>query len=114
MNYTNRFFLLGFAVCTISLVALGQVSNSSPRDPTVPSFPHTGMTAQQLQDALKAIEQVQLMPRETILSIFIYKPDHISITTGIQRGPRSGRGKSYLFKRENGKWQKISESDWVS
>jgi len=58
---------------------------------------------------------IDLMPDEQkVLNILQRNEEEWFIMTGEVNRPLSGRGKSFHYKKENNKWVKIYESEWIS
>jgi hypothetical protein len=78
-------------------------------------YPYTGMTASALANAMNEIRYI--MPVGDGLKIIwmsINNKKHIKIQTGAQRGPLDGGGRTFEFKKIDGKWKKVSEGGWAS
>jgi hypothetical protein len=63
----------------------------------------------------EAIGQIkELLPSSGILLMTLQAAMRIEVTTGRQGGPRYGRGLTMDFQKNNGKWKKTAEGEWVS
>jgi hypothetical protein len=113
MKYALFALLSGSLVLFISLAQVKKTSGAVFE----PIWPQVGMPISDLQKALGEIKP--LMPSQrnaetNILYLAVPNPDTIRITTGVQNGPRAGRGRQYEFRKVDGKWKLETESEWVS
>ena len=76
-------------------------------------YPKRGITPAELDEALKQIKE--FLPASGILEMSFDSGIGIGVRTGVQWGPRAGRGVGLSFRKKDGKWHKTTyESGWVS
>jgi len=49
-----------------------------------------------------------------ILSITVEPKGSIRVRTGHVEGPRAGKGKDFVFEKQEGKWRKVESLSWIA
>jgi hypothetical protein len=118
----KKLILFASSALLLCLVGFAQSENLVP-PPFTDAYPQMGMSITDLATAMAEITPI--LPttpgpsdnsdyKPNVLRVKVYGTSRIVLTTGLQRGPRSGSGHEFEFRKLNGKWTKVAEADWVS
>jgi hypothetical protein len=75
-------------------------------------YPEQGITPAELDGAFREIKKV--LPVSGILEMRFPTGTEIDVRTGVQWGPRAGRGGGLSYRKKDGKWQTTGGGEWVS